>query len=99
MSASPETVSTANLLINCYPVLLTQAHLASIFGQHIQTIRRLARSGKLPFVNVSLTPSKKRYRLADVISYLENPPAQAQAKDKCRGRPVGSKNRKPPCLP
>ena len=85
-------IDTASLLVSNYPALITQAHLAAIFGQHTQTIRKLARTGKLPFPDVSLTSSEKRYRLADVISYLENPSPKATP-EKRRGRPVGSRNK------
>lgn len=82
--------TTAQLLTQQYPPIVSASHIAEIFDQHIQTIRRLARAGRLPFANVSLTPSDYRYRLGDVIEYLENPPAQQKSK---RGRPVGSRNK------
>ncbi len=47
------TLQTADLLMSKYPAVITQAHLADIFGQHVQTIRRLARAGRLPFLDVS----------------------------------------------
>lgn len=81
--------STSDLLIGKYSPVISQAELAEIFGQHVQTIRRLGRTGRLPFPNVSISCAEKRYRLSDVLEYLENPPS---LKTK-RGRPVGSKNR------
>ncbi|SHN72336.1 helix-turn-helix domain-containing protein [Desulfovibrio litoralis] len=80
---------TATLLIQQYPALISQNQLAKIFGQHVQTIRRLARAGLLPFQNVSISGLEKKYKLEDVIRYLENPPITTV---KRRGRPVGSKN-------
>lgn len=81
---------TTQLLTQQYPPIISQTQLADIFGQHVQTIRRLARADRLPFVNVSISKNEKRYRLADVIEYLENPPTKPQ---KRRGRPAGSKNK------
>lgn len=85
---------TSDLLIQQYPPVLSAAQVAEIYGQHVQTVRRLARAGRLPFHNVSISGTEKRYRLADVIAHLDNPPiAQAQKTRRGRGRPVGSKNR------
>ena len=83
---------TATLLIQQYPALISQDQVAQIFGQHVQTIRRLARAGLLPFQNVSISGLEKKYKLEDIIKYLENPPI-ATATNKRRGRPVGSKNK------
>ena len=83
---------TSTLLIQQYPPVISQAQLAAIFGQHVQTIRRLARAGRLPFSNVSISGLEKKYKLEDVINYLENPPVVAPSKRK--GRPVGSQNKK-----
>lgn len=82
---------TSELLIQQYPAVISQNQVAEIFGQHVQTVRRLARAGRLPFVNVSISGTEKKYRLADIIDYLENPPASQQQKRK--GRRVGSKNK------
>ena len=86
--------STSELLLAEYRPVIPEDDLAEIFGKHVQTIRRLRRKGLLPFPNVSITPSEYRYRLSDVLNFLENPPA-AQSSAKRRGRPIGSKNRQP----
>lgn len=78
----------AEILIAKFPPVLTQTELADVLRLHVQTVRRLDRAGKFPFPNVSPT-SEKRYRLTDVIAYLEQPSA---SKSKI-GRPVGSKNK------
>ena len=93
MSATP---TMAELLTASYPPIVSQTQLAQIFGQHVQTVRRLARAGRLPFQNISISDAEKRYRLTDVIAYLENPSSmqtQPQAQEKRRGRPVGSRNK------
>ena len=83
--------TTSGLLAAKYPPIISEDVLAEIFGKHVQTVRRLRRSGRLPFVNVSITATEYRYRLSDVLSFIENPPSQSSAKR--RGRPIGSKNR------
>lgn len=90
------TPSMAELLTAQYPPIISQTQIAQIFGQHVQTVRRLARAGQLPFQNISISAAEKRYRLTDVILYLENPSsmrAQPQTQEKRRGRPVGSRNK------
>ena len=84
------TITTADLLIAKYPPIISQTQIAEIWNQHVQTVRRLARAGRLPFQNVSISGSEKRYRLIDVINYLENPPQDVKSR---KGRPVGSKNK------
>ncbi len=89
MSAIP---TTADLLTATYPPIISQRQIAAIFGQHVQTVRRLARAGRLPFPNVSISDAEKRYRLSDIIAYLENS-TQEPVQEKRRGRPVGSRNK------
>ena len=84
---------TSELLVNKYPALISQTEIAEIFGQHVQTVRRLARAGLLPFPNVSIARQEKKYKLEDVINYLEHPPTPAAQVTKRRGRPVGSRNK------
>lgn len=87
------TPTMAELLTATYPPIISQTQVAAIFGQHVQTIRRLARRGRLPFQDISISEHEKRYRLTDVLAYLETPTSQEQTQEKRRGRPIGSKNK------
>lgn len=95
MDATTSSIPTmSELLTASYPPVITQTQIAAIFGQHVQTVRKLARDGRLPFPNVSISGVEKRYRLTDIIAYLETPtPTASVTTEKRRGRPVGSRNK------
>jgi hypothetical protein len=64
--------TAAKKLLDKYPAVITTKHLKEIFGGNIQVIRRLARAGKLPFRNISISGRVKKFYLAEVVAHLEN---------------------------
>lgn len=88
--AAPTT--TALRLTAQYSAIITLPQLAEIFGYHQQNLRRLDRLGRLPFVNVAPGMRERRYRLADVIDYIDNPPTPTKQPKK-KGKPIGAKNK------
>ncbi len=85
------STTTTELLARQYPAVISTAQIAEIFGHHVQTVRLMIKSGRLPFENVALTPTDYRFKLSDVIEYLDSPPTLPRKSR--RGRPVGSRNK------